>query len=180
MSENTAQSQNTAPSENTAPRTAATGRHTTDGMPHGRTSITPHVVVSPATKALEFYRDVFGAVVVSETRMGELIGEAELRFTSGGITIGDPMPEFGLVAPQAGGTSMSLALYVADVDAVVALAEAAGATIREAPADFVSGDRYASILDPFGVRWAVMTRVEDLSTEESARRVHEWAAGFSG
>ncbi|MFJ3958832.1 VOC family protein [Arthrobacter sp. NPDC090010] len=160
--------------------TAVTGQYTTDGLPHGRTSITPHVVVSPAAKALEFYRDVFGAVVVSDTRMGEMIGEAELRFSSGSITVGDPLPEYGLVAPQAGGISMSLALYVTDVDAVTARAEAAGATIREAPANFVSGDRYASILDPFGVRWAVMTRIEDLSVEEAKRRVDEWAASFSG
>lgn len=170
MSETSAQDQPTAP---------VTGEFTTDGLPHGRTSITPHVVVSPATAALEFYRDVFGAVVVSETRMGDTIGEAELRFSSGSITIGDPLPEYGLVAPQPGGISMSLALYVSDVDAVTAKAEAAGATIREAPANFVSGDRYASILDPFGVRWAVMTRVEDLSPEESKRRVDEWAASFS-
>jgi PhnB protein len=39
----------------------------------------------------------------------------------------------------------------------------------------VSGDRFASIVDPFGVRWTVMTRVEDLSSEESAARVARWA-----
>ena len=49
-------------------------------------------------------------------------------------------------------------------------------TIREPLATFVSGDRYASIRDPFGVRWSIMTRVEDLSEEESNRRVEEWAA----
>ena len=38
------------------------------------------------------------------------------------------------------------------------------------------GDRYASLLDPFGVRWSVMTRVEDISEAESARRVAAWAA----
>jgi PhnB protein len=59
---------------------------------------------------------------------------------------------------------------------VVATAEAAGATVREPVADFVSGDRYASIRDPYGIRWSIMTRVEDLSEEESARRVAEWAA----
>ena len=48
-------------------------------------------------------------------------------------------------------------------------AEAAGAVIRESLSTFVTGDRHASIRDPFGVRWSVMTRVEDLSEEESAR-----------
>ena len=71
---------------------------------------------------------------------------------------------------------MSLALYVPDVDDVVARALSHGATLREPLATFVSGDRFASLHDPFGVRWAVMTRVEDLTDEESAARVARWAA----
>ncbi|PXW34011.1 UNVERIFIED_CONTAM: hypothetical protein DES50_102636 [Williamsia faeni] len=35
--------------------------------------------------------------------------------------------------------------------------------MREAPQTFVSGDRFASIRDPYGIRWSVMNRVEDLS-----------------
>ncbi len=50
--------------------------------------------------------------------------------------------------------------------------------MREPLTDFVSGDRFASIRDPFGVRWSVMTRTQDLSEEESARRVREWAASL--
>jgi len=49
--------------------------------------------------------------------------------------------------------------------------------VREPLANFVSGDRYASILDPFGIRWTIMTRIEDISVEESARRVEEWSKG---
>ena len=45
--------------------------------------------------------------------------------------------------------------------------------------NFVSGDRYGSFLDPFGVRWSIMTRIEDLSEEESSRRVKEWAKSLS-
>lgn len=50
-----------------------------------------------------------------------------------------------------------------------------GATIREPAQTFVTGDRFASILDPFGQRWTVMTRVEDVSPEECDRRMAEWA-----
>jgi PhnB protein len=86
------------------------------------------------------------------------------------------MPAYGLVAaPDGDNDCYSLGLYCPDVDATVARAEAAGATVREQPSTFVSGDRFASIRDPFGVRWSIMTRVEDLSEEESARRVAEWA-----
>ncbi|PRC48384.1 glyoxalase, partial [Mycobacterium sp. ITM-2017-0098] len=69
----------------------------------------------------------------------------------------------------------SIALYCSDVDAVVARAEKAGATVRETPQDFATGDRFASIRDPFGIRWTVMTRVEDVSAEERDRRLSEWA-----
>jgi PhnB protein len=93
------------------------------------------------------------------------------------LQLGEPIPDYHLVPPPAGDDDCySLGLYVPDVDAVVAAAEAAGATVREPVADFVSGDRYASIRDPYGIRWSIMTRVEDLSEEESARRVAEWAA----
>jgi hypothetical protein len=37
-------------------------------------------------------------------------------------------------------------------------------------------DRFASIRDPYGVRWSIMTRVEDLSEEESTQRVADWAS----
>lgn len=53
-------------------------------------------------------------------------------------------------------------------------AEAAGAIIHELLSTFVSGDRFASIRDPFGVRWSIMTRVDDIPEEESARRVSAW------
>jgi PhnB protein len=193
----------------------ATGEHTTDGTPHGSTSLTPHIVVTPAAAALEFYRDVFGATIVDVTRFpapapepneapdattaaphdapdaltydpheapdatppADLIAHAVLDLGNGMLTLSDPLPAYGLVAldPDAG-HPYSLALYVPDVDALTARAEASGATVRERPATFVSGDRFSSLLDPFGIRWSIMTRVEDLSPEESARRVADWAS----
>jgi PhnB protein len=155
---------------------AATGEYTTNGTPHGMTSLTPFVVIPGARGAIDFYRDVFGARVVDVTEMGGMIAHAVLDFGNGMLQLGEPTPAYGLVPPPDGDNDCySLGLYCPDVDAAVARAEAAGATIREAPSTFVSGDRFASIRDPFGVRWSVMTRVEDLSEEESARRVAEWA-----
>ena len=128
------------------------------------------------------YQRVLGARVVDVTEMpdgqgGTLVAHATLDFGHGRMQISDPMPDFGLVPPpDEDAVCSSIALYVPDVDAVLADAETAGATVREPLADFVSGDRFASIRDPHGVRWAIMTRVEDLSDEESAARVREWAA----
>lgn len=162
----------------TQPTHAATGPHTTHGRPNDCTALTPHLVVAPAARALAFYRDVLGARVLHVTRFpgSDAIAHAELDFGLGKLTLSDPLTDYGLVAPDPSrGTNFSLALYVVEVDEVVARAVAAGAKLREPPATFVSGDRYASLLDPWGVRWALMTRVEDLAPEESRRRVEEWA-----
>lgn len=157
--------------------TAAHGEHTDHGTPNGASSITPFLAIPRAREAIDFYRDVFGARMVDVTEMGGVVVHAVLDFGHGLLQLGEPVPDYRLVAPPAADDDCySLGLYVPDVDAVVASAEAAGATIREPVADFVSGDRYASIRDPFGIRWSVMTRVEDISEEESARRVSEWAA----
>ena len=160
---------------------AATGAHTTNGLPHGSTSLTPFLAIARAKDAIDFYRDVFGARVVDVTDMGGVVVHAELDFGSGHLQLGEPMPDYHLVpAPEGDDDCYSMGLYRPDVDAVVERAVAAGATVREAPTDFVSGDRFASIRDPFGVRWSIMTRVEDLSEEESAARVAEWARSFEG
>jgi PhnB protein len=156
---------------------AAHGKHTDHGTPKGAGSITPFLAIPGAREAIGFYRDVFGARVVDMTEMGGAVVHAVLDFGHGLLQLGEPVPDYHLVPPPAGDDDCySLGLYVSDVDAVIASAEAAGATIREPIADFVSGDRYASIRDPFGVRWSIMTRIEDISEDESARRVAEWAA----
>lgn len=158
----------------------ASGEHTTRGKPHGVSALTPFLAVKGAREAIAFYRDVFGARVVDVTEMGGVVAHAVLDLGDGQLQLGEPSPAYGLLPPPRGesgdGACYSLGLYVEDADAVVARAEAAGAVVREPLMNFVSGDRFASVRDPFGVRWSVMSRVEDLSEEESARRVAAWAA----
>lgn len=166
--------------EQTAAVSAANGAHTNNGTPVGFTSVTPFLSIPRTRAAIEFYRDVFGARVTNLTEMQGIVVHAELDFGNGRIQLGEPNPDYHLVSAPAGEDDCySLGLYCAAVDEVVERAVAAGATLREPVATFVSGDRYASLRDPFGVRWSIMTRVEDLSEEESARRVEEWAAAQS-
>jgi len=107
---------------------------------------------------------------------GDTVAHAELDFGNGRLQLSDPNDAYQIAAadPLAPATH-SVALYCEDTDAVVKRAEKAGATIREPAQTFVTGDRFASILDPFGQRWTVMTRVEDVSSEERDRRMAEWA-----
>jgi PhnB protein len=156
---------------------AANGTYTTNGVPHGATSLTPFLVIPDARGAIAFYRDVFGARVVDVSEFGGVVAHAVLDFGNGQLQLGEPMAAYGLTAaPDGDEDCYSIGLYCSDVDATLARAEAAGAKVREPATTFVSGDRFASVRDPFGVRWSIMTRVEDLSEEESARRVAEWVA----
>jgi PhnB protein len=160
--------------------TAAHGEHTDHGVPRGVTSLTPFLAIPDARGAIEFYRNVFGARVVDVSELGGVVVHAVLDFGNGQLQLGEPSADYHLVAPPAGDDDCySMGFYCSDADAVVAKAEEAGAVVREPLMTFVSGDRFASIRDPFGVRWSVMTRVEDLSEEESAHRVAEWLASQS-
>ena len=162
-------------------RTGDSGAYTTRGIPHGYTALTPFVAIKGAAHAVEFYREVLGARIVDVTEIDGTVVHAELDLGAGRLQLGEPTPDYKLIpAPQGDSACYSLGLYCQDVDALVDRALAAGAHLREAPTTFVSGDRYASLTDPFGVRWTVMTRVEDLSEADSARRVSAWAAQQSG
>jgi PhnB protein len=146
-------------------------------IPEGYTSLTPFLVVDGAAKAIEFYTSVFGATLIEKMDGSDgSIAHAELDFGNGRLQLSDPNADYKLEAVERkDSVTHSMVLYCADVDAVVASAEKAGATIREAIQTFVTGDRFASILDPFGQRWAVMTRVEEVDAAERDRRLAEWA-----
>ena len=150
----------------------------TNGKPEGYTTLTPFLVCSPAAEAIPFYQEVFGATVVSRMDGADgTVMHAELDLGDGRLQLGDPSAEYGLVPPDRSGDAVSgsVCIYVPDVDDVFDKAVARGATVREKPATFVTGDRFASIYDPFGHRWAVMTRIEDVSPEEAERRLADWA-----
>ncbi|MBC9936747.1 MULTISPECIES: glyoxalase/bleomycin resistance/extradiol dioxygenase family protein [unclassified Leucobacter] len=161
----------------TTPLRGVTGAHTTDGLPHGSTSLTPFLAIPRAREALRYYQEVMGARVIDVTEWEGRVVHADVDFGNGRMQLGEPNPAYGLVAPPEGDVDCySMGFYCSDVDALLERAVAAGATVREPATNFVSGDRFASIRDPFGVRWSIMSRVEDLSEEESVKRVAEWAA----
>jgi PhnB protein len=154
----------------------------THHIPAGYTSLTPFVVCDGATAAIDFYTSVFGAAVVSRNDLPDgRVAHAELEFAQGRLQLSDPMPDLHLVAPSGGDeVTGSTVLYVEDVDTVYAAALAAGATGYEEPQTFVTGDRFGALLDPWGHRWAIMTRVEDVDPEEAQRRVDAWLAEQEG
>jgi PhnB protein len=144
-------------------------------IPDGYRSLTPYLAVADGPKAIEFYRQVFGAEVLSRQDSPDgKVAHAELRIGDSMLQLSDEMPQIGLRAPNGEWVHSSLVHYCADVDAVFAKAVEAGARQVEPVSTFVTGDRYGTVIDPFGHRWAILTRVEEVSREEADRRVQEW------
>ena len=97
-------------------------------VPSGYHSVTPYLIVDGADAAIRFYVDALGATEVMRLPMGDKIGHAEIRIGDSHIMLADEFPEMDAIGPaKRGGTSVSLMIYVADVDAVFARAIKAGA-----------------------------------------------------
>jgi PhnB protein len=141
-------------------------------IPDGYHTVTPYLIVSAAAEAIKFYKQAFEAV--ERERMQDDMGKvhhAEIDIGNSRVMMADENPEVGALSPETiGGSPVSIHLYVEDVDAVVARAVATGAKLTRPVADQFYGDRVGGITDPFGHRWFIATRKEDLTTEEIHRR----------
>jgi uncharacterized glyoxalase superfamily protein PhnB len=86
----------------------------------------------------------------------------------------DEMPEWGALGPKSlNGSPVAIHLFVDDVDAVVAKAVAAGATVKMPVADQFWGDRYGKITDPFGHDWSIATHLKDMTEAELKAAMQE-------
>lgn len=141
-------------------------------IPDGYHSITPYLYERDAAAAIEFYKDVFGAVEI--LRMPGPDGKimhAEINIGDSRVMLADENPQMSALGPlSVGGCSSSFYVYVEDVDSVVKKAEAAGGTLTRSVKDQFYGDRSGSFTDPFGYSWSVATHVEDVPPEEIGRR----------
>jgi len=140
--------------------------------PDGYHTATPYLIVSGAARAIEFYREAFGAKeLVRMPAPGGKVMHAEVQVGDSRIMLADEFPDMGALSPQTiGGTPVSLMLYVEDCDAVFRRAIAAGAKEQRALQDQFYGDRSGNLVDPFGHKWTIATHKEDVSPEELTKR----------
>jgi PhnB protein len=138
-------------------------------IPDGFHTITPHLTVRDAHRALEFYQKAFGAEVfhVAPAPGGKVM-HAALKIGDSILMLNDEFPEYGGdPAPSAeGGTGVSLHIYLENVDAAFERAVSAGASVKMPVMDQFWGDRYGQLMDPFGHRWSLATHTRDMSPEE--------------
>ncbi|HEV2297563.1 MAG TPA: VOC family protein [Candidatus Acidoferrales bacterium] len=148
-------------------------------IPEGHPTITPGLTCKDAARAIDFYKQVFGAKELMRMEgPGGSIGHAELTIGNSKIMLNDEFP--GMAIAPSGCTGHSLYVYVEDCDAVFNRAVAAGARADMPATNMFWGDRYGKFTDPFGHQWGVATHVEDVAPAEMDRRAKEWKAQAAG
>jgi len=141
-------------------------------IPDGYHTVTPYLVITNAGKAIEFYKEAFGATECMRlaTPDGKVM-HAEIKIGDSPIMLCDECPDWNALSPQTiGGTSVSIMLYVEDVDAVVNRAVVAGAKVLMSVEDQFWGDRMGTVSYPFGHKWSIATHKEDVTPEEISTR----------
>jgi PhnB protein len=135
-------------------------------IPEGTRTVTPHLVVKGAKKAIEFYKKAFGASELYHMPSPQGgIAHAELLFEDSRVYLADEFPGGAAQSPK-GSTSVVIHLYVPDADAASERAVAAGAKVTMPLMDAFWGDRYGQVRDPFGHVWALATHKVDLTPDQ--------------
>ena len=155
----------------------------TNWKPNGWTgTVSPYMIVKNASAAIEYYKKAFDAQ--EKDRMAGPDGKimhCELKIGETVIMIADEFPERGCVSPQTlKGTPITLFMYVPDVDKTFERATAAGAKVEMPVADMFWGDRYGTVVDPFGHKWSIATHKEDVSPEEMKKRSEAFHKQMAG
>src|SRR5438128_7391825 len=140
-------------------------------VPAGFHTLTPHLTVRDADKALEFYKNALGAEVLHVARMPDgKVMHAGLRLGDSMLMLNEEFPEYGGLSPlSVGGTGVTIHIYTEDVDAAFNRALSAGAEVKMPLMDQFWGDRYGIVADPFGHKWSLGAHIKDMSPEEMQR-----------
>ncbi len=145
-------------------------------IPEPYRSVTPYLCVDGAAKALDFYKQAFGAKERMRLDMpnGKL-AHAEMMIGDCVVMLADVSDEGGLHAPTAlSGSTASMHIYVDDdVDTMFVRAIEAGAKKVSGLQNMFYGDRSGTVRDPFGHVWILSMRKEDISLDELKRRALE-------
>ncbi len=146
-------------------------------IPEGYRTLTPTIVVNDTARAIDFYKKAFGATEVFRAEpieggpMAGKIAHAAIKIGDSMLMMSDEFPGGLSKAPQSlGGTAVGLWIYTEDVDKLFNRAVQAGATAKMPPTDMFWGDRFGSLIDPFGHVWSIATHKEDIAPDELERR----------
>ena len=146
----------------------------------GPLGISPYLVVSDGSAAIDFYKAAFGAVEQSRHQApnSSKLMHAMLEVHGSVLSLADDFPEFmggKSRTPQAlGGTPVTIHIQVEDADAVWAQATAAGATAIFPLKEQFWGEKYGKLVDPFGHEWSIGQMIRTVTEEETVEAAKEY------
>ena len=145
-------------------------------VPEDFHTITPQLVVKGVAAAIEWYTKALGAheLLRNTAPDGVSIMHSELLLGDSRFFVVDEFPGSAVSPLSLGGSPVTLHLYVEEVDALFDRAVGAGAQVLMPVADQFWGDRYGIVTDPFGHRWSIASRIEDLSPKALQDRAAQW------
>src|SRR5215469_7842757 len=133
-------------------------------IPDGYHSVTPYLIVTGATRAIDFYKKAFGATEIMRfPGPNNTVMLADEQGTPAGAEYRSPQ--------SVGGSPVSLMIYVPEVDKTFKQAISLGAQSKRDVQNQFYGDRVGNLVDPFGHIWTISTHVEDVSAEEMKKRM---------
>jgi uncharacterized glyoxalase superfamily protein PhnB len=140
----------------------------TQAIPKGYHTVTPSLMVAGAARAIDFYKKALGAQELSRFPGPDgKIMHAEIKIGDSVIMLGDEMPDHGGKGPKSlGGTPVGFFVYRDNVDAAWKQAIQAGGKEVMPLIDQFWGDRAGCFEDPFGHKWWLAQRIQELSPEE--------------
>lgn len=141
-------------------------------LAQGYHTVSPYLIIRNAANAIEFYKRAFGANELMRMTLPDgKVGYAEIQIGDSIIMIADEFPDMDTHSPlKFEGSPVRMHLYVNDVDSFISHAVTSGAKITRQIQDQFFGDRSGGIEDPFGHRWSIATRKENVSREEMMKR----------
>ena len=155
----------------------------TKAIPEGFQSVTPMLVFRDARKAIEFYKQAFGAMerYAMPGPDGKGVMHAELLIGDSIIMMGEENPnEPCKSAETAGGSPVSFYIYLENADEAFRRALEAGAESRMPVQDMFWGDRVGTVQDPFGYSWTLATHTRDLTSQEIREGAQAFFARMAG
>jgi uncharacterized glyoxalase superfamily protein PhnB len=155
-----------------ARKKAAAPKRRKDGRPaQWWPALAPYMTVRDGQSSIEFYARAFGFEAYGEVMRGEdgQVQHAGMRLGEAAIMFAPPNPGNDMKPPVELGApdSLTLYVYVPDVDALAARAQRAGAKMLQAPADQFWGDRIAVFKDPDGYHWTFATNVGEFDASKA-------------
>lgn len=136
-----------------------------------RNTVVPHIYVDGASNGIAFYDRAFGAVeLLRVNRPDGKILHAEISICGSLVMIGDPDDKLYAEPRTLGRCTASLHIFSDDNEALLRRAVEAGAEEIQPPTDLFYGANSASVRDPFGHVWVLLTWKQDLEPAEIERR----------